>query len=172
MPRRCETIQRVHVRLFSATTSQIQSIGGGTQAYSVAMLQFVKSLLYRGKAIATLSEPLKMVLIVRNDLGMSKGKTGAQCAHAAIMCYEQCLRQQPALANAWLHLGQPKVVLRANSLKELDELSKAARKANVVHGVVRDAGRTQVAAGTVTVLGIGPDTISNIDALAKHLRLL
>lgn len=135
------------------------------------MFQFAKSIFYRSRALATLS-PMKMALIVRNDLGMSKGKVGAQCAHAAVICFEQCQRQKPSLTNSWLHLGQPKIVLRVNSLKELEEISCAATKSNVSVGQVHDAGRTQVAAGTVTVLGIGPDTVSKIDALVKHLRLL
>lgn len=136
------------------------------------LLQFAKLIFYRGKSIVTLSEPMKMVLIVRTDLGMNKGKIGAQCAHAAIMTFDQCQRQKPALLKTWLHLGQPKVVLRVNSLNELDDISEAAKKANVIQGKVHDAGRTQVAAGTVTVLGIGPDTVSNIDALVRHLKLL
>lgn len=33
----------------------------------------------------------KMVLVVRNDLGMGKGKMAAQCCHAAVMCYQKAM---------------------------------------------------------------------------------
>ena len=33
--------------------------------------------------------PYKMVLLVRTDLGMAKGKVAAQCAHAALACYKK-----------------------------------------------------------------------------------
>lgn len=136
------------------------------------MSRILKTIFHRTKLAANLAEPMKMALVVRNDLQMTKGKTAAQCSHATIICYEQCQHKNPATLSAWLHLGQPKIVLRVNSLKELEEISLAAHKSDVVNGKVHDAGRTQVATGTVTVLGLGPDTVSNIDKLVKHLKLL
>lgn len=136
------------------------------------MSRILKTIFHRTKVAANLAEPMKMALIVRNDLRMTKGKTGAQCAHASIICYDKCQRTQPQLLAAWLHLGQPKIVLRVDSMNELEEISVKAQRLNVIEGKVHDAGRTQVSAGTVTVLGLGPDTVSNIDALVKHLRLL
>merc|ERR1711957_748742 len=35
---------------------------------------------------------IKMVMIVRNDLGMAKGKIGAQCGHATLGAYKQSKR--------------------------------------------------------------------------------
>ena len=37
--------------------------------------------------------------------------------------------------------------------------------------LVRDAGRTQVAAGTATVLAVGPGNAALIDQLTGHLKL-
>lgn len=122
--------------------------------------------------MANIAEPMKMALIVRGDLKMSKGKTGSQCAHAAIICFENASKRRPNLLNAWLSLGQPKIVLRVESLQEMEKIVRLANERNVINGMVRDAGRTQVAAGTITALGLGPDTITNIDALVEHLRLL
>jgi PTH2 family peptidyl-tRNA hydrolase len=38
--------------------------------------------------------------------------------------------------------------------------------------LVHDAGRTQIAAGSATVLAIGPALVEDIDTLTGHLKLL
>lgn len=136
------------------------------------MTNIIKSIFYRVKTNLKISEPLKMALVVRGDLKLTKGKTSAQCAHASITCFINATKQRPDLLNAWLNLGQPKIVLRVDSLNEIETIAKSANERQIINGLVRDAGRTQVSAGTVTVLGIGPDTVSNIDSLVKHLKLL
>lgn len=136
------------------------------------MSKFIRNVINRFQVVTGSKEPTKMVLVVRSDLQMSKGKIGAQCAHAAIICHEEAHRKRPDLLNAWLATGQPKVVVQVNSMQRIEALAKAAQEKNIVNGMVRDAGRTQVAAGTVTVLGLGPDSVSNIDSLTKSLRLL
>lgn len=113
-----------------------------------------------------------MSLVVRTDLKMTTGKVGAQCAHAAIMCVQQAQKAKPDHLSAWLQLGQPKVVLRVGSQAEIENLVKIANEKNIVNGLVRDAGRTQVIAGTITVLGIGPDTKATIDEISGKLKLL
>jgi peptidyl-tRNA hydrolase, PTH2 family len=67
-------------------------------------------------------DPLKMVLLVRTDLGMSKGKACAQSAHAAVMGLDAARSGDPAtqrLAAKWLASGQPKIVLRVGSFNEM-----------------------------------------------------
>lgn len=136
------------------------------------MINLMQRIWHRSRVVANSAEPMKMALVVRGDLQMTKGKTSAQCAHAAVMCVETARNRQPALLNAWLSLGQPKIVLRVASLREMDELVELAGKLNVINGLVRDAGKTQLTPGTITVLGLGPDTVTNIDAIAKQLKLL
>lgn len=142
------------------------------QTFSFKMANFLRSLFRRGTVAINLSEPMKMVLVVRNDLNLGRGKIGAQCAHGAVICCENATKQNPAVLKTWLNLGQPKVVLRVNTLSELRAIQRDAKKIGVNHGVVQDAGRTQVEAGTVTVLALGPDTVKNIDSLTGHLKLL
>lgn len=136
------------------------------------MANFVKSLLGRSKAVLRLGEPMKMTLVVRTDLKMTTGKIGSQCAHAAVICYTQALKKNPEYLNAWLNLGQPKIVLRVPCEEELKNLILLANDKNIVNGSVHDAGKTQVKAGTLTVIGIGPDTAENIDAITKTLKTL
>jgi len=52
------------------------------------------------------------------------------------------------------------------------QLAKKAATVGLPSFAVRDAGRTQVAAGSLTVLAIGPAGRSAIDNVTGHLRLL
>lgn len=136
------------------------------------MANIFKSLFRRTTTALKLSEPMQMSLVVRSDLKMSTGKIGSQCAHAAVICYTKAEKSKPQHLEAWLNLGQPKVVLRVGSQSEIEYLSKLASEKNVVNGIVRDAGRTEILPGTVTVLGIGPDVKSKVDELTGKLKLL
>jgi len=127
--------------------------------------------LVRDLATRATEGPAKMVLVVRTDLGMQKGKIAAQCAHAAVMCYKKALAEQPKVLSCWETLGQTKVCLKVGSEEELLHLAGLAREAGLVNAVVRDAGRTQVEAGSFTVLGIGPAPISQVEVITGHLRL-
>ncbi|CAH1400716.1 unnamed protein product [Nezara viridula] len=117
---------------------------------------------------------VKMVLVVRNDLGMRKGKIAAQCAHAVLGCYKSASSSCPDILNEWEESGQPKIVLQLDGKGEetLIALRNKAKAANLVANVIRDAGRTQVARYSATVLGIGPAPAEMIDPLVKHLKLL
>ncbi|XP_065830910.1 peptidyl-tRNA hydrolase 2, mitochondrial-like [Oscarella lobularis] len=121
--------------------------------------------------IATSTEEYKLVLVVRNDLKMGKGKVAAQCSHATLHCYKAMLKRDPKTLGRWETTGQAKVVLKATDEKELDELSFQARQAGLEAGVIRDAGRTQIAAGSKTVLGVGPGPAQLIDRITGHLKL-
>lgn len=113
--------------------------------------------------------PAKLALIVRSDLGMSKGKIAAQVAHAAVAA---ALRNQhSAQFAAWLRDGQPKVVLKLDGADELEELCAAAEAAGLPVERIRDAGRTQVAPGTLTCCAIGPAPDEEVDPAVKELTL-
>ncbi len=66
----------------------------------------------------------------------------------------------------------PKIVLRCESAQELLLLEAAAEEAGLPNALIRDAGHTVVAAGTVTCLGLGPASIAAIDALTGELKLV
>ena len=44
--------------------------------------------------------------------------------------------------------------------------------AGLVTYIVEDAGRTQIAAGSKTVLAIGPAPVHAFEEITKHLKLL
>ncbi|CAI6257961.1 unnamed protein product [Periconia digitata] len=119
-------------------------------------------------------EECKLVLVVRTDLGMTKGKIGAQCGHATLACYKQFLRAAPnsPILRRWERSGQAKVALQVKSEEELEMLQAQAVSLGVVAHIIHDAGRTQIASGSATVLGIGPAPKGIIDQVTGHLKLL
>ena len=90
------------------------------------------------------------MLVARSDLGMGRGKQAAQVAHAAVAAVLATARSRDF--RVWLQEGQPKVVLRAE--------------------LIRDAGRTQLDPGTLTCCAIGPADSDKIDAVTGTLSLL
>jgi peptidyl-tRNA hydrolase, PTH2 family len=112
---------------------------------------------------------VKMVIVVRADLGMGRGKAAAQVAHAAVAA-TLAATGSPRLRE-WLAEGQPKVVLRVDSPEELDEVVAAAHAARLPVETVADAGRTQLDAGTVTCAAIGPADDAAFEEVTAALRL-
>uniref|UniRef100_A0A9J7Z6T4 peptidyl-tRNA hydrolase n=2 Tax=Cyprinus carpio TaxID=7962 RepID=A0A9J7Z6T4_CYPCA len=74
------------------------------------------------------SGEFKMILVVRTDLKMGKGKVAAQCSHAAVSAYKQVQRRNPELLKQWEYCGQPKVVVKAPDEDCLLELLSHAKE--------------------------------------------
>ncbi|XP_023372359.1 peptidyl-tRNA hydrolase 2, mitochondrial isoform X2 [Otolemur garnettii] len=113
----------------------------------------------------------KMILVVRTDLKMGKGKVAAQCSHAAVSAYKQIQRKNPEVLKQWEYCGQPKVVVKAPDEETLVELLTHAKMLGLTVSLIQDAGRTQIAPGSRTVLGIGPGPADLIDKVTGHLKL-
>ncbi|KAL7646537.1 UNVERIFIED_CONTAM: hypothetical protein RMT77_001788 [Armadillidium vulgare] len=116
-------------------------------------------------------ENLKFIIVVRTDLKMGKGKVAAQCCHATLKAYKKMKSTHPSLLRAWERCGQPKVVVKAESAEEILEIGSIAESVDLCTSLIQDAGRTQVAPGSLTVLGIGPGPIDLIDRITGHLKL-
>jgi len=117
-------------------------------------------------------EECKMVLVVRTDLGMTKGKIAAQASHATLACYKSLQASNPGLLKHWERTGQAKIALKADSEDELLVLQAQAQSLNICARSIQDAGRTQIAAGSRTVLGIGPAPVRLINQVTGNLKLL
>ncbi|XP_069003129.1 peptidyl-tRNA hydrolase 2, mitochondrial [Embiotoca jacksoni] len=113
----------------------------------------------------------KMILVVRNDLKMGKGKVAAQCSHAAVSAYKQVKRRHPELLKRWEYCGQPKVVVKAPDEDTLIELLSRAKEVGLLVSLIQDAGRTQISPGSRTVLSIGPGPTDLIDSVTGDLKL-
>jgi peptidyl-tRNA hydrolase, PTH2 family len=116
--------------------------------------------------------PYKMVLVVRGELRLTAGKAAVQVAHAAVMLYQEAERRQGAALERWLEGGQKKIAVVAPTLDALLELQRTARSLGLPTVLVEDAGFTEVAPGTKTVLGIGPGPENEVDRVTGGLALL
>ncbi|KAL8920278.1 MAG: hypothetical protein Q9208_006346 [Pyrenodesmia sp. 3 TL-2023] len=121
-------------------------------------------------------EECKLVLVVRTDLGMGKGKIAAQCSHATLACYRALSNIFPKSLNPvlkqWERMGQAKVVVQAKDEEQLETLQAQALSLGLCAQIIHDAGRTQIASGSATVLGVGPGPKSVVDQVTGGLKLL
>jgi PTH2 family peptidyl-tRNA hydrolase len=111
----------------------------------------------------------KQVIVVRRDLKLDKGKLAVQVAHASLASFKE---SDPESREGWEEEGSKKVVAQVDSLKDLLDLQKKARKLGLPCSLIRDAGRTQLRPGTITCLGIGPDSEEIIDKVTGKLKIL
>lgn len=98
--------------------------------------------------------------------------------------YKTATKRNPSAVDAWETAGQPKVTLKVDTEADMYhlpsefifatsriELVKQARAKGLVAECIRDAGRTQLEAGTRTVAAIGPASANAIDSITGHLKL-
>ena len=114
----------------------------------------------------------KMCIVLRMDLGMSTGKLIAQAAHAAVGATELGKKENHKAWRRWRDEGGKKVALEADSLEELEELREKADDLDIVNIIIQDAGHTEVPAGTVTALGLGPERSDLLDKVTGDLPLI
>ncbi|XP_050071312.1 probable peptidyl-tRNA hydrolase 2 [Anopheles maculipalpis] len=124
------------------------------------------------KVFADMGGEYKMVLVVRNDLKMGKGKIAAQCGHAAVGAFESGLRNTPAAIRKWQNSGQAKIALKVDNEVALMEVYRSAKANKLNCCMIRDAGRTQIEPNTKTVLAVGPAPVVAVDSVTGHLKLL
>lgn len=126
----------------------------------------------------------KMVIVMRKDLNMRKGKMMAQAAHAACTFLIEKLNRLSgptrictnhpwtAVEKAWLEGGQTKISVSVNSEEELLQIYEKCKDAGVTVHLITDAGRTEFKNPTMTCLAVGPDAIDKINGITGHLPLL
>ncbi|XP_054157011.1 peptidyl-tRNA hydrolase 2, mitochondrial-like [Oppia nitens] len=119
-------------------------------------------------------EVYKMVFIVNSSLQMGVGKIAAQVAHAALGMHGLLLQDEPKFGVSlirWSEFGETKIVLKGESTQHLVELEKRALSSGLPTYLVQDAGKTQVNAGSTTVLCLYGST-DTVDSVSGDLRLL
>ncbi|KAJ2846458.1 hypothetical protein GGI22_006243 [Coemansia erecta] len=111
-----------------------------------------------------LNEGTKLVLVVRNDLGLPKGTVAQLCAQVTLECYKQAAQLAPRVLGEWEHEGQAKVTLKCSDLEELSRLLEQAHASNLVACSAANNGEP-------AVLGIGPGPIGLINTVSGSLKL-
>ncbi|KAI0495931.1 hypothetical protein KFK09_022238 [Dendrobium nobile] len=130
-----------------------------------------KPTLFEIESLAEILEDFKMVLVVRNDLKMGKGKIAAQCSHATLGLYKKLHSRAPRALSRWEMCGQVKVVLRTESEEDMLVLQERAKSLKLPTHITVDAGRTQIAPNSRTVMAIlGPADV--VDDVTGGLKLL
>ena len=111
---------------------------------------------------------MKQAIVIRKDIKLGKGKMAAQAAHASLEAYRKASFVNKKI---WEIHGQKKVVLKIENEKEMTDLYSKAKKEKLKAVLIRDAGKTEIPAGTITALAIGPEKDEKIDRLTGHLKL-
>ena len=117
-----------------------------------------------------MSEPFKIVVVVRKDLELPTGKWIAQAVHAALrtelptaFCFQYC-NNEPFLPIC--------VVCYVKKESDLYKLQEQCKKESVLCSIQIDAGHNFVQSGTATCMTIGPGPKSVVDKITKRLQLL
>lgn len=135
----------------------------------------------------------KMMIVMRRDLKMRKGKIAAQAGHAAIEAILQALKKENRLhelamsedgmilqtenPNAtplteWFHYGCAKICVYVDSEEELLSISQKAKEKNIIAAVITDAGMTEFhGVPTKTCLALEPLSKEAADELTGALPL-
>jgi peptidyl-tRNA hydrolase, PTH2 family len=114
----------------------------------------------------------KQCIVIREDLKLSPGKLAVQVAHAAVMASERAEKMNRATVVDWKQEGQRKVVLKVPGVPDLYRLKEEAERAGIASAIVIDAGLTEIPAGTVTALGLGPAHGKLMDKVTGKLKLV
>lgn len=118
--------------------------------------------------------PLYMYILVNDDLKMGKGKIAGQVGHVVGLLTEEIIRKSYEFDKGipdcysrymmWKATGYAKVILKASEEQILQLINEPESM------YIRDAGRTQIAPDSLTVLGFYPN--ANLKEKFKDFKLL
>ena len=105
---------------------------------------------------------LYMYVLVNNDLGMGKGKIAGQVGHVVGLITEEIMRKSYESIGGipdcysryvrWKNNGHAKIILKATQ-EQIESLVGEPESISI-----KDAGRTQIAPNSLTVIGFYPSS--------------
>jgi len=135
----------------------------------------------------------KMMIVMRRDLKMRKGKIAAQAGHACVEAVLQALQKENRLheleassdgmilrprpqtdtpLSEWFQYGCAKVCVYVDSEAELLDIARSATEKGILCAVITDAGMTEFhGIPTKTCLALEPLPCDVADGLTGHLSL-
>ena len=135
----------------------------------------------------------KMMIVMRKDLKMRKGKIAAQAGHACVEAVLMALQKENRLndieessdgvelnrdnkintpLSEWFHYGCAKVCVYVDSEAELLDIARIATEKGILTAIITDAGMTEFhGIPTKTCLALEPLPCDIADELTGHLNL-
>ena len=112
----------------------------------------------------------KLIILMRTDLNMRKGKMVAQGGHAV---QHAVIEASTRAYKTWSSAGGAKICLGVGSEDDLLDLVGVAEEKGLLTGVIVDEGRTEFNGQRTRTCGfIGPAKGKDIDKITGHLKLL
>ena len=118
-------------------------------------------------------EEPKVVLIIRRDLKLRRGKEIAQGCHTSVLlaAYYEKYINNCATYFKWRNGIHKTIVLQAEGLPDLVQIAAKAAKLGVCSNYVTDIGLTELETATITALFLGPDYNEKLDQITSNLKL-
>lgn len=135
----------------------------------------------------------KMMIVMRRDLKMRKGKIAAQAGHACVDVILTALKKEGRLdditvtedgaellaadkeatpLSEWFEYGCAKICVYVDSEEELMEIAEKAKEKGVLVSVITDAGMTEFhGVPTKTCLALEPLPAETADGITGNLPL-
>jgi PTH2 family peptidyl-tRNA hydrolase len=118
-----------------------------------------------------MTSKLQLVIVLRKDLGMRKGKMVAQGGHAVESIILDNLEND--LLKKWRSTGSTKICVSVNSEEELLNVYQKAIDENFIGTIITDSGLTEFnGVPTLTCCAIGLATKEQLHHITGNLTLL
>jgi peptidyl-tRNA hydrolase len=95
-----------------------------------------------------------------------------QVGHAILSVWRVACDIAPDMARQYEDEAQMKIVLLAPNLATLERVQNKAAQRGIPAVLIMDAGRTVLSEPTITVLGLGPMTKTDCNALTRGLEMM
>jgi len=131
---------------------------------------------------------IKMVICIRKDLNMRKGKMIAQGCHASMKIFldrthiqkdydtntnEGIISNLTENMVEWMQQSFTKVVVGVDTEEEIYDIANQAKVMDIPFAIIVDNGFTEFHGNrTTTCVAIGPDTSEKIDKITGKLKLI